>query len=179
MEFTEEALRRGLGQYAAIREAPVTQALNELRDQMKRLEAEAAAQGAGAGDDKSQLAMQQALNNAERIRREMEQLSRAQGHKGQNGQNGQKPGNQPGNGQQQGQQAGNGSQQGQQGQPGGQQTGGQQGQGQGGGQQQAGGLSPRGGTITPYGGGYGVNNSPRNGYAGPAGDQPFGATNYG
>ncbi len=48
---------------------------------MKKLEAESAAQGnnGAAGDDKSQIAMQQALNNAERIRREMEQLSRAQG----------------------------------------------------------------------------------------------------
>ncbi len=31
MEWTMEALRRGLGQYAIMREAPVTQALNELR----------------------------------------------------------------------------------------------------------------------------------------------------
>jgi hypothetical protein len=77
MEFTEDALRRGLGTYAVMREAPVTQALNQLRDQLKKLEAESAAQGMQGGDDKSQIAMQQALNNAERIRQEMEALAAA------------------------------------------------------------------------------------------------------
>ena len=205
MEWTEEALRHGLGQYAVMREAPVTQALNELKDQMKKLEAESAAQGSSAsGDDKSQIAMQQALNNAERIRREMEQLSRAEGQKGQNGQNGKQQGNQAGNnGQQKGQQGqgqqgqqqagNNGSQPGQQGQQGQQGQGqqgkgqqgqgqqGQQGQGQGqqGGQQQAGGQSPSGSPGGPYGGGYGVNTGPRAGYAGGYTDQPFDATNFG
>ena len=39
-------------------------------------------------------------------------------------------------------------------------------------------MSPSGSTVNPYGGGYGVNTGPRNGSAGPAGDQPFGATNF-
>ncbi len=193
MQFTQEALRRGLGQYAVMREAPVTQALNELKNQLKKAEADSASAqaNAGAGDDKSQIAMQQALNRAEQIRREMEQLSRAQGQRGRNGNqpngnqpNGNQNGNQPGqNGQQQ--RAGNqgGQQQGGQ-QPGGQQGGQQQGQGQNGGQQQAaggqrGGLGPRGGSVTPYGGGYGVNTSPRTGSAGTYGDRPFGATDFG
>ncbi len=197
MEFTEEALRRGLGQYAVMREAPVTQSLNELKEQLKKLEAESASQGATAGgDDRSQMAMQQALNNTERIRREMEQLNRAQGQKGQNGnQQGNQPGNKPGN--HQGNQPG-GQQQGQNGQQGGQQPGQQAGNGQQGGQQpgqqagnkvtvnkaakmQAGGRSGQSqqGSVNPNGGGYGVNTAPRNGTAGGAGDQPFGAYNYG
>jgi hypothetical protein len=181
MEFTEEALRRGYGQMAVMREAPVTQALNELKEQMKKLEAESAAQGTNgaAGDDKSQIAMQQALSSAERIRREMEQLSRQPGQKGQNGNQPGKEGGKQGQGQQGGQQPGQGQQAGK-GQPGGQQGQGQQGQGQqGGGQQQAGGNSPQGAAGSPNGGGYGVNTAPRNGNAGTYGDQPFGATNFG
>jgi len=198
MEFTEEALRRGLGQYAVMREAPVTQALNDLRDQLKKVEAEASSQqgnGAAGDDNKSQIAMQQALAQTEKVRREMEQLSRARGQQqGKNGQNGNQPGQQSGQQGQQGQQA----QQGQQGQQGGQQgqqagqqgqgqqagqqgqqgqQGGQQGGGQQGGSQQAGGMSPRGGGSR-NGGGYGVNNGPRTGYAGGYGDQPYGATDF-
>ncbi len=96
MEFTADALRRGLGQYAVMREAPVTRAMNELKDQLKKIEGEAASRqqqgGApGAGGDKSQdsktqMAMQQALTHAGQIRREMEALNRsAQGQKGRNG----------------------------------------------------------------------------------------------
>ena len=40
-------------------------------------------------------------------------------------------------------------------------------------------MSPRGGTNSPYGGGYGVNTGPRAGYAGPLGNEPFDATNFG
>ncbi len=183
MEWTMEALRRGLGQYAIMREAPITQALNELKDQLKKLEAAAGngAPGGQGGDDKSQIAMQQALSQAERLRREVEQLSQSQ----QQSKNGQQAGNHPGNGQrgQNGQQqsAQSGQQQAGKGQPGqpqgggqqggGQQGGGQQGGGQQGGQQsqQAGqqpggqqaGMSPRGGSQS--GGGNGTSYSPSGG----------------
>lgn len=192
MEFTQEALRRGIPEYAIMREAPVTQALNELRDQLRKIEAESAAQGL-QGDDKSQIAMQQALANAERIRQEMEALARrgqkpgnqqgssqlSRDRQGANGQqqaqNGQQQGNQQGQGQQGGQQqAGNQPGQGQQG---GQQQGGQQGQGQQPGQQA--GLGPRGGNVNPYGGGQGVNTAPRSGNAGGYAGEPYGAWNYG
>ena len=39
MDFTEQALRAGMPSYAVMREAPVTRDLNELKDEMKRLEA--------------------------------------------------------------------------------------------------------------------------------------------
>ncbi len=45
MEWTEAALQQGMGQYAILHEAPVTQALNQLKDDLKKLEAEAGAAG--------------------------------------------------------------------------------------------------------------------------------------
>jgi hypothetical protein len=176
MEWTEAALRQGMGQYAVMRESPVTQSLNELKDDLKQLEASAANQGQGG--EKGQAGMQQALDQAERVRREIEQLGRAaQGQ--QQARNGQGQGNQSGRqGQQQarngqpgqGQQPGNGQQQGQ-GQPGQGQQQGQQGQGQGQGQQA--GNSPQGGPGNQGGGGFNGTNygaSPNGGYTngGPA-----------
>ncbi|HKD07430.1 MAG TPA: hypothetical protein VKB79_16125 [Bryobacteraceae bacterium] len=197
MDFTEQALRQGMGQYAVMREAPVTRSLNELKDDLKQLEAMAGAHGA-AGDDRGKVAMQQALDQAERVRREIEQLTRAaqaarDAKNGQNGQQNGRQGGQPGGqqagnrqqgGQQQGGQQGqNGQQGGQQqassGQPGGQngqQQGEQQGQGQqqgggqqGGGQQQAG-NSPQG----SYGNRGGGNGAPYGGI-GPNGGPIAGA----
>jgi hypothetical protein len=101
MRWSAEALRRGLGSYAVMREAVTTQALNELRDQLQQIQGSLGRgqQGAGAKDRQ---ALQQALAQAERLRKEMEQAMR----RGQNGQrqNGQ-PGEQP-NGQAGGQQGG-------------------------------------------------------------------------
>src|SRR5439155_8494075 len=77
MDLTEQFLRQGAGQYAVMREAPVTRSLNELKDDTKKLEAQAGQQGQGTGDDKTGQAMQHALNQAERVRRELEQLTRA------------------------------------------------------------------------------------------------------
>ncbi len=135
--------------------------------------------------------MQQALSQAERVRREIEQLGRAR--QGQNGdkpgqqgqgrqQGGQQQGGQQQGGQQQGQQAGNqqgGQQSGGQ-QAGGQQSGGQQGGSQQAGNQQGGGqqggnqqtaAGPRG-AGGPYGGAYGYNDGPRNyGPGGPVNEQ--------
>jgi hypothetical protein len=167
MDFTEQALRQGMAQYAVMREAPVTRSLNELKDEMKQLQAAAAGNGQGAGDDKSKLAMQQALDNAEKVRRDIEQLSRAAqagnrpgGRQGQLGQgqgqqaSGRQGGNQPG-------QQGQGQQQGQQ-----SAQGGQQGQGQSQGQGQ--GQSPQG-SPGNQGGGNG-----RNPAGGPRGGSPNG-----
>jgi len=152
-------LNRGLGPYAVMREAPVTQALNNLRDQVQQVQS-ALNQGPGKGgkngDDK---ALEAALQQAEKLRQEIEALRGRQGdpngqqgqqqgrngqrgQQGQQGQQGQRGGQQPGQqgqqgGQQQGQQAQGGQQQGGQ-QQGGQQAGGQQGGQQQGGQQQGG-----------------------------------------
>jgi len=152
MESTENLLRQGLGQYAVMREAPVTRSLNDLKDQLHRLEAEAGKAGA-AGGDKGEIATAQALNRAENIRRQMEQLARSAQQRGQ----GNQPGNQQGQGQQPGQQPGQGQ--------------------QGGGQQAGNGAR---GSADPNGGGGGINGGDRNGNPGTVGSYgPYNATNFG
>ena len=181
MKLSQDYLRRGLAPYAVMREAPVTQGMNDLRDSLRRAEEalnKNKQQPGAAGDDKN---LQQAIAEAERLRQQIEQMARAnqngreqQGQQQrlsrdgqQNGQqqNGQQQGGQQQGGQQQGGQQQGGQQQGGQ-QQGGQQQGGQQagGQQQGGqqpgGQQQGGGNAnggARGGTFNggswgPYGG---------------------------
>jgi hypothetical protein len=206
MEVTQSALEQGMGQYAILREAPVTRALDQLRDELQALREEAASgqKSAGAGgnnEDKSAIAMQQALNQAEKVRREIEQLGR-NGQNGQGNQQGSQQGQKPGQGNQQGnqpgQQAGNqqgGNQQGQgrqggqqqasgaqqgQGQQGGQQSGGQQSGGQQGSQggQQGGQQSASGGSMS-QGGGYGTNAGNRGGAYGGAWDGRNGPWNNG
>ena len=161
----------------------MTRSLNQLKDDLKKLEGDAAQQAqSGNSDDKGQVATQQALNQAGRVRQGIEQLTRSR--EGQ--QPGQKPGQgKPGQGQQQGDQQGQGQQQGKQGQqggqqgqgqgqqPGGQQAGQQPGQGQQGQGQQSQGQQGQGGQQggqragmgsqaggSPNGGGLGVNNGP-------------------
>lgn len=149
MKMMSEYLRRGYGSMAWMREQPVTQSLERLRDQVR-----AAQQAGGAGQDpngQNQRGVEAALNELEQLRERMSRLAqgRQQSQGNQPGQGSQQrdgqsqPGQQQGqqqNGQsgqqqgQQGQQPGQGGQSGQQGQP-------QQGQGQ----QQAGGGSRSGG----------------------------------
>jgi hypothetical protein len=179
MEVTQNALEQGMGQYAILREAPVTRALDQLHDELEALREEAGSQSAagqnGDKEDKSEIAMRQALNDTERVRRELEQLGRAAAGQrgGQQGNQQGRQGNQPGNQQQGGQQGQQGNQPGQQasnsGQQGGQQgqsgqqgqQGGQQGQqGQGG---QQGGQQSAQGSPGPNGGGGGLNAGARGG----------------
>lgn len=155
MKYMSEYLKRGYGNQPGtreqmwMREQPVTNALEKLRDRMKD-----AAEGAGNEKDGSgKPGIENALNRLEDVRTRMEQLARqglgqqpGQGERGQ----GQQPGQQPGQGQRgQGQQPGQPGQQGQQGQGQaqgqGQQGQGQQGQGQAQGQGQQGGQQGQGG----------------------------------
>ena len=128
-------IRNGMGDYALMSEFQVTQGLNSLRDQLRQAQ-QSLASGSkdGQQDDK---ALEQALNNVERMRQALQALQQ-----GQHGQQGGQPGQQQGQlqrGQQQGQQGGQQQGQGQQSQQGGQQQGGQQQGGQQqGGQQQGG-----------------------------------------
>jgi hypothetical protein len=165
--MSAEAIRRGYGAWAAMREATTTQSLNKLRDRMKELEA-AGVKGGKPGEK----GLQEALDQAESLRRQMEQMARAmgQGQKGQQGQQGQggqkgqqgqggQPGQSSGNGQQgqSGQQSGQGQGQ-QQGQQGGQQPGQSQSQssgGKSGGGQQFGAGSPSSGEGREAGPAYG------------------------
>jgi len=141
MKFGADWLRRGLGGYVGSRENPVTMGLETLRNQLHQAEE---AMGKPGDKGKAQPGIEQALNQVEKLREQLQRASRGnqqgQGQQGQRGQpgqqgQGQQPGQgQQGQGQQQGQQAGQRGQQGQGGQQGGQ----QQGEGQAGGQQAGG-----------------------------------------
>jgi hypothetical protein len=141
MQLSENYLRQGMGQFAVMREAPVTQGLNQLRDDLKNAQQAAAAAGNKGGDQGRQQA-QDGIDRVESLRQQMQALAR-----GQQARTGGKPGDQPG-GQQPSQQPGGqqpgGQQPGGQ-QPGGQQPGGQQPGGQQTGNAQGGGGSPQGG----------------------------------
>ena len=76
MQWTQDALRQGLGQYAVMREAPVTRSLNDLKDQLRKLQEQAKKRRRRWRCDKGEMAAAQALNRAENIRRQMEQLAR-------------------------------------------------------------------------------------------------------
>lgn len=108
MNWTAEALRRGLGEYAVMREAMVTEALNNLRDRLQE------AQKAMAGDQQQKdgnKGLEQALATAERMRQQMEQMARGLSQ----GRSGRQPGQQAQQGQPGQQQGQQGRQQGQQG----------------------------------------------------------------
>ena len=160
MKYMSEYLKRGYGNQPGtrdqmwLREQPVTQALDKLKDRIK----DAAAGAGNEKDGQGKPGIENALNRLEDVRTRMEQMARqgqqGQGQQGQGQQPGQRgQGQQPGQGQpgqgQQGQQGqpGQGQAQGQQGQQGqGQAQGqGQQGQGQGQGQQGQGGGQSGGG----------------------------------
>ncbi len=103
MKWTAEALNKGLGSYAVMREAPVTRELDELKDKLADAQQAMGANPdgkSGAGND----AMRQALARAEKLNRDLKAMA------------GQKPGQTPqtGDGQQPGQGQGQQSGQGQQ-----------------------------------------------------------------
>ena len=114
MKYGAEWIRRGLGSYVGSRETPVTMGLESLRNQLHNAESAMTP----SNDKGKQSGVEQALNQIERTRQQLQRASGGQQQGQQQGQKGQK-GQQPGQGQQ--------GQQGQQG-PKGQQ--GQQGQGQ-------------------------------------------------
>ncbi|MDQ6707425.1 MAG: hypothetical protein M3Z85_15795, partial [Acidobacteriota bacterium] len=107
MKWTQEALRRGLGSYAVMREAPVTQGLNQLKDQLRQAQGalDRGQQPGQQGKDK----LEQALSQAENLRQQIEQMRNGQGKPGEGQQKGQQPGQQPGQQGQSGQQPGQSS----------------------------------------------------------------------
>jgi hypothetical protein len=116
------------------REAPITQALDKVTDDLKQ--AQSALKNGGQSQGTNDL--ERSLSKVERMRGQMERMAG----------NGQQPGQQQGGQQPGGQQSG--GQKGGGNQPGGQQPGGSQGSPQ----QAGGGFGPRGGNRQ-YGGGYG------------------------
>ena len=142
MRWTAEALPKGLGSYAVMREAPVTRQLEELRDKLSE------AQGAMTAGSKSATgdqALQQALERASKLRRDLQTMAASGKPGNQTGKVGDQPekpgdqqrrssgqakdgepGSQPAKSQSQSGSPSNGRQQAQvQGQPGGQQQSGQ------------------------------------------------------
>lgn len=79
MKYLAEWIRRGFGAYAWLREAPVTEGLNRLAEQVR--EAEQALGEAPKGQDN----LETALARVEQLRRQIEQLTQ-QGRQGQPGQ---------------------------------------------------------------------------------------------
>jgi hypothetical protein len=144
-------LRRGQGPLMVPREAPITQALDKVTDDLKQ--AQSALRNGGQGPANNDL--ERSLARVERMR---SQLERSAGN-GQKDPNGQQQGDQPGGGQQSGQQQGGqqgGGQQAGGNQPGsGQQPGGRQPGQQTGGAYGSPGYGPRGGPNRQYGAGFG------------------------
>ena len=118
LRLSADYLRTGKGTAAAMRDAVTTQALNTLRDQLHEIQKSVGKGQPGTGD-KDRQALEQALAQTERLRKEMEQGMRAtlpnrnvpsrdrQGAVPQPGQAGQQPGQQQGQpGQQPGPQQG-------------------------------------------------------------------------
>ncbi len=158
MRWTADALDKGIGSYAVMREAPVTMGLNQLKDRLQ--EADGAMTKGGAGKPGQDQGIQEALQRAQKLSQDLKQMAQSA------------PGRQQGQGQQPGQGKG-------QGQPGqGQQGQGQQGQGQ----QQGQGEGQQSSSGQP-----GQVGGPRSGFApqggfGPAGPEAGGswsAMNFG
>ena len=143
MQAQAQYLRNGQGAYVAPREAPITQALDQLSDNIKQ-----AQQAMGNGNQQQQARndLDHSVNQVERLRDQMERLA---------GRNpgGQQQGDQQGQGQQGQGQQGQG-QQGQGNQPGGNQQGNQNGAGRIGGGYNSGQINAGNRYGGPNGGAY-------------------------
>ncbi|HXP85998.1 MAG TPA: hypothetical protein VN841_14840 [Bryobacteraceae bacterium] len=167
MKYQADGIRQGLGSYMVPREAPITQTLDKVNDDIRQAQSamkDGNAQQGAQGDLERQLA------RVERLRQQMERMSGQQGNRQGNQQGGQQQGNQQGGNQQGGQQQGNqqgGNQQGGNQQGGNQQGGNQQGGGNQNGGNQFGGNRNGGrvGTNNGYNYGFGGGNiDPRDSY---------------
>ncbi len=88
MRYNAELLRRGMGSFVPPREAPITRALEEVRDQVQR--AQAALEGS---PERSPAGLEGAVARLERLRRRAEQLARGQvPQRGSPGEQGRRPG---------------------------------------------------------------------------------------
>jgi hypothetical protein len=76
LRYNTELLRRGLGQYARLREAPITAGLQNLRDRLREARAALEQEPARRGD------AEQTLAQVEQLRRQIERM--AQGGRGEN-----------------------------------------------------------------------------------------------
>jgi hypothetical protein len=117
MRWTADALDKGIGSYAVMREAPVTMGLNQLKDRLQEADGAMTKGGGKPGQDQG---IQEALERAQKLSQDLKQMAQSAPGRQQGQQPGQKPGGQ---------------------QPGGQQPGGQQP----GGQRQGSQFAPQGG----------------------------------
>jgi hypothetical protein len=170
MEQMAGYIRNGYGPMMTSIEAPVTQSLDNLKDQFQR--AQQAVQGGqqqNAAHDQQQRGLQQLEQGRTALENLVQQGQQPGNQPGGQQPGGQQPGNQQGQGKQQGQGQGQGGQGGGQqpgggNQPGGNQPGGQQARAGGGGNNNGGAynggnIGPNGGFYGPNGGAYPVNPS--------------------
>jgi hypothetical protein len=151
MQASADWIRRGQGGLMVTREAPITEALDKMAEDLRQAQSALNSNPQGNGQSDAE----RSLARLERLRSQMEQMAaRAQQQSGQ--QNGQQGGQQGGQQNGQGGQQGNGQQAGQGGQQG------QQGKGQQGSGQQGGNATGVGG---PRGGGNRQSGGPLSGYA--------------
>src|SRR5437762_14312461 len=89
MQRDDVYIRRGMGSYAVMNEAAITQALAEVRDQIKQAQ-QMMTQGGQDKNGQGDKATEQALANVEQLRRQLEQMQAQRGQRGQPGQQGQR-----------------------------------------------------------------------------------------
>jgi hypothetical protein len=99
MQYSARFIRQGQGQFMVDREAPMTQALDQLSKDLKAAQSALNSNGGQGGNKEAE----QSLARLERLRSQMQQMAQAN----QNGQGGQQGGNQQGGNQAGGQQGGN------------------------------------------------------------------------
>jgi len=133
LKYSADAIRNGMGQYAYLREQPVTQMLEKLRDQVKEAQRML---GQGGKEDPKKQGLESALDRVERMRQQMQAAGRQGGQQqgqGQRAGEGKRGEGQSGEGQGQNQQSQGQQGEGQRGQgqqSASRQSGSQQGQGQ-------------------------------------------------
>lgn len=91
LRLSADYLRRGNGAAATMRDAVTTQALNNLRDQLREIQ-KSAGSGQSGTADKDRQALEQALAQTERLRKEMETGMRGQPQDRQPGRQGREKG---------------------------------------------------------------------------------------
>ena len=97
MRWTADALNKGIGSYAVMREAPVTMGLNQLKDQLRDAEGAMTKDVGKPGADQG---VQDALQRAQKLSDDLKQMAQSAPGRQQPGQQGkQGKGEQPGQGQ--------------------------------------------------------------------------------
>src|SRR5260370_33011838 len=90
MQRNAEWIRRGMGGYAVMSEATITQGINELKDQLKQVQQAVVPDGKDGKSGADDKLAENALGKEGRLRQQLEQMSAQRSQQGRNGQNGQR-----------------------------------------------------------------------------------------